>query len=143
MGLLTVLSCVGQYSRFLIMRRLSLFWISWFFLEATLLNPVAAFSLGDPRLASPLHLTFSLAQSYPDCEDWRFRNTSSISHILMFQCERQGKQVPLPVSFRAFLPQRQGSDPHLYTARFPVFFLTPLFPRKLLPPSATDEPFLG
>lgn len=126
------------------MRRLLFSWVSWLLLEAILLNTAVALSPVHPRLSQAARTTTAFAQSSSDCSDGLFRNTSSVSRELSVQCERRGKQVFALLYARDFFSQVEGTDTPFHSVLIPVFFSTLLFsPRKLFPPSATDEPFLS
>ena len=123
------------------MRRLLLSLVSWLMLEAILLNTAAALLPADSCLPQSSHTSTTFAQSHQDCSDWLFKNTSSVSHELSLQCKRQSKRVLALVHFFTLFSQTQERDGHLRPALTPVFFPTLFFfPRKLSPPSATDEP---
>jgi len=126
------------------MQGLLLSWVVWLILEvlslhtAVALLPVASFL---PQSPGPIP---ALTQSYPSPSDSLFTKTSSVSQALSLQCARQSKHVLALVRSLAPFPQAPERDGRLRSV--PVLVSLPflfLFPRKLSPPSAEDDPFLS
>ena len=126
------------------MQRLLLSWVVWLILEvlslhtAVALLPAASFL---PQSPGPIP---ALTQSYPSPSDSLFTKTSSVSQALSLQCARQSKHVLALVRSLAPFPQAPERDGRLRSV--PVLVSLPflfLFPRKLSPPSAEDDPFLS
>jgi len=126
------------------MQGLLLSWVVWLILEvlslhtAVALLPAASFL---PQSPGPIP---ALTQSYPSPSDSLFTKTSSVSQALSLQCARQSKHVLALVRSLAPFPQAPERDGRLRSV--PVLVSLPflfLFPRKLSPPSAEDDPFLS
>jgi len=126
------------------MQGLLLSWVVWLILEvlslhtAVALLPAASFL---PQSPGPIP---ALTQYYPSPSDSLFTKTSSVSQALSLQCARQSKHVLALVRSLAPFPQAPERDGRLRSV--PVLVSLPflfLFPRKLSPPSAEDDPFLS
>jgi len=118
-------------------------WVNWLMLEAMLL-PAAVFPLTCARpLLSP-RLGLSFAQSYANSNESLFEQTSSFLEEFSLQDASESRPV-LTLPYRvAVLSKKQERDGRLRPVPVPTCFpLRVLFPRKLSPPSAEDDPFLS
>ena len=133
--LLTVPSLLSQNSNPHDMWRLLFFRMNWLILEVILLNTAAAFFPATPELSPSSHVPAAFARSSPDSNDRLFMGTSSVSHGLSLQCERQGRQVLALVHSFSLFPQLQERNDHFRSPLLPVFYPAFFFsPRKLSPP---------
>ena len=126
------------------MQGLLLSWVVWLILEVLSLHTVVALLPAAsflPQFPGPIP---AFTQSYPSPSDSLFTETSSVSQALSLQCARQSKHVLALVRSLAPFPQAPERDGRLRSV--PVLVSLPflfLFPRKLSPPSAEDDPFLS
>lgn len=126
------------------MQRLFLSWVAWLILEVLSLNIAAALLPVDSDVPQSSNAIPTFTRSYPDCNDRLFKETSSVSHELSLRCAWQSKRIHTLVhSFSRALHQQPG-DSRLWSRPAPDPLPVRLFfPRKLPPPSATDDPFLS
>lgn len=125
-------------------QRLLFSWLVWLFLVVTPLT-TAAVSL---PLVSPApqsqDRTPEWAQSQGHTQHEFFKETSSISQELRAQSERQSKKARIWVRRLEALLQDQQRSCSLKS--LPVLTTRPVrffFPRKLSPPSTSDDPFVS
>ena len=126
------------------MQRLLLSWAVWLMLEVLSLHTAVVFLPAASFLPQSPDPVPAVTQSYPSPSDSLFTETSSVSQQLSLRCARQSKQVLVLVRSLDLFLVAQDRDGRLRSVPVPVSlpFLF-LFPRKLSPPSAEDDPFLS
>jgi len=125
------------------MKRLFFPSIFWVLLEILLLNTVGAILSPGSFLPQSSHAVPTFAQAHADDTDGLLKKSDSASQELSLQCKRQSQRT-LSFAYSSFLSSAQEQGEHrpsiLSTPPIPVCFV---FPRKLSPPSATDDPFMS
>src|SRR5215470_14297394 len=126
------------------MQRFFFAWAIWLMIEAMVSPAAAVFPPVCARAPQPPRPGPAFAQSYTNPSEGLFKQTSSFSEEFSLQGTSESRTVfalPHPVAVLAKKPER-GS--RLRPVPVPACFpLRVLFPRKLSPPSAEDDPFLS
>ena len=125
-------------------QRLLFFWLVWLLLIVVPLNTGATFLLGDSPSLQPSNQVSEWIQSHRDTPRDFFKETSSVSQEFSLQSERQSKKARVLVRRLATALRDQDRTQRLRSVLIiitrPARFF---FPRKLSPPTASDEPFVS
>jgi hypothetical protein len=129
------------------MFRFSSPWIGLLTVMLLTVNPVGVFSPGDllvvqaPANQSSLPV---LSETRTSVDDWLFEHSSSKDWRISLQEARQYKQSLLPEqAWRSGLSSSAGAKPSWDAFAPNLFSFQFFFPRKLSPPSSSDDPFLS
>jgi hypothetical protein len=125
-------------------QRLLFSWLVWLLLIAVPLNTGATLLLGDAPLPQPSSQGEEGIQSHKDAQRDFFKETSSASQEFSLQSERQSKKTRVLIRRLDTTLQDQDRTRRLRSA--PIIISRPthfFFPRKLSPPTASDDPFMS
>jgi hypothetical protein len=126
------------------MRRVFSLWIRLLTVTIIALNIVGAPSSSEPLISQTQPPLPALYETQAGIDDWLFAKSPSEVGKFSLQGVRQSKQLSLPSCALKFSPQNPSrTDPLWGAPTHGLFSFQFFFPRKLSPPSSSDDPFLS
>jgi hypothetical protein len=127
------------------MRHFLFSWTVRVVLAALLVHTIAVFLPSDTSQVRPFAPASALTSSQQiDPAGSLFQKPPSVSEELSLRCVRESKSLLALARSCDLAPRAQGQDSRPKAVPVPVSFSPAFsFPRKLSPPSASDDPFLN